>query len=282
MYNPTNRENFINQNATDNQLNKKNRVPILTTRKPDQFDRLSPDPYLVKNLMLRRGLTMLYGPSNSGKTSIAMDLAMSIACEKPWAGLKTEKSRVFYVDSDANRSCENNLIAAPSELFDDAGESTHLHFITDTVNLVNKGHSFEILTNTIDELSCDEVPGLIILDSLSACMTGADVNNPADISSVLETLHELQTTYGLAILLVQNTGKDSSGREPGHSSLRAAIDTSIAVSTTFGENPRKLVITKQRDIEKIDPLWFDLKVATVDCGRYGSSINYCVVHTPDR
>lgn len=283
MKNSENQKLSTNQNDTYNQSNKEIRGRNIEVKHVDKIESLSPDPYIIDNLMLRGGLTMLYGPSNSGKTSIAMDLGMSTATGIPWAGLKTQKSRVFYVASDANLSCKNKLIVCRPGCTDDFDDgSVSFHFITDTVNLVNKGYSFESLTNTIDELSCGEIPGLIIFDSLSACMAGADVNEAANISCVLATLHELQSTYGLGILLVQNTGKDGRRRENGHSLLRAAIDTSIALSTTFGENPRKLVVTKQRDIEKIDPLCFDLKVGVFDDKRYGEFINCGVVHIPDR
>ncbi|SFM95446.1 AAA domain-containing protein, partial [Thioclava dalianensis] len=40
--------------------------------------------YMVKGWIDRNCLSMLYGPSNAGKTFVALDIAMHIASGQPW------------------------------------------------------------------------------------------------------------------------------------------------------------------------------------------------------
>lgn len=42
--------------------------------------------YMVKGWLDRNCLSMLYGPSNAGKTFVALDIAMHIAAGQPWRG----------------------------------------------------------------------------------------------------------------------------------------------------------------------------------------------------
>ncbi len=48
---------------------------------------------LVKGLLDQGALSVLYGPSNVGKTFVALDLALHVATGLPWSGMGTAKCR---------------------------------------------------------------------------------------------------------------------------------------------------------------------------------------------
>ena len=51
--------------------------------------------HLVKGWLTKRGLSMLYGPSNAGKTFVALDLAMHVASGESWRRCKVNGGPVL-------------------------------------------------------------------------------------------------------------------------------------------------------------------------------------------
>jgi hypothetical protein len=58
---------------------------------------LPPTEHLVKGALPSSGLAAIYGPSRSGKTFLALDLIMAIACQSGWFGHKVKNSPVTFV-----------------------------------------------------------------------------------------------------------------------------------------------------------------------------------------
>ena len=70
--------------------------------------------YLVQGWLGDGGFSVLYGPSNSGKTFVCIDLAMHIASDAPWCGNKTNPGPVIYVASEGGSGVRNRLEAVRS------------------------------------------------------------------------------------------------------------------------------------------------------------------------
>ena len=56
--------------------------------------------YLVKGLLDRGAFSVLYGEAGSGKTHVALDLALHLAQGLNWQDRKTKQGSVIYVAAE--------------------------------------------------------------------------------------------------------------------------------------------------------------------------------------
>src|SRR5829696_341932 len=67
-----------------------------------QLQELPSPEWLVRRLLPKRGFCVLYGESGAGKSFVALDLALSVATGRPWAGLKVCTGPVRYIVAEGN------------------------------------------------------------------------------------------------------------------------------------------------------------------------------------
>ena len=213
------------------------------------FDDVEPaltDTYLVKGVLGQQTMSVVYGPSNSGKTFFALDMAFHIAIGAPWRGLRVAQAAVLYLAAEGGRGvanriaalrCETGVLDVPMALRR-AGLDL-LHDQADLQHLVDLAR--EVMAKR------PAAPLVIVIDTLSRIMAGGDENNAADMTALIRNMDAIRTATGAHIMLIHHTGKDAARGARGHSSLRAATDTEIeiAMDGTF----RAAMVTKQRDYQ---------------------------------
>jgi hypothetical protein len=103
---------------------------------------------------------------------------------------------------------------------------------------------------------------LIIIDTLSRALCGADENSSKEMGAVVRATSILQEDGARHILWVHHVphGVD---RLRGHGSLEAAIDTAIHVTHDQGSNIRRATVTKANDSEEGEQVAFTLKSVTI-------------------
>lgn len=69
----------------------------------------------VENLLRDGELSIIFGPSNVGKTFVAMDLAMSVATGTPFAGREVEQGGVVYCALEGGDGVRNRISAYRKE-----------------------------------------------------------------------------------------------------------------------------------------------------------------------
>ena len=93
---------------------------------------------------------MLVGPSNTGKTFIALDMAMSVAAGTDWHGHKVRQGAVLYLATEGSFSFKNRMAA----LKDDRGLKDDVPLIAraDMVTLRDEGSDLDELAALADEI----------------------------------------------------------------------------------------------------------------------------------
>lgn len=67
--------------------------------------------WLIKKTLPLVGLALIFGHSGSGKSFLAMDMALHVALGWPWNGAKAEKGVVVYVAAEGGRGFRNRVAA---------------------------------------------------------------------------------------------------------------------------------------------------------------------------
>jgi hypothetical protein len=233
----------------------------------DSMEASSPIGWLVKEVLPQTGIAALYGPSASGKSFLAIDLAIKIAKGQAWFGNKTKPCPVVYVCLENEAGLSKRLKA-----YGPTSKGADIHFITQPLDLQKPDDVVEFW-KSIKESYSDQ--GLVIIDTLNRSAPTADENSSADMGTILSMVKQMQTVLGGLVLLVHHTGKDATKGMRGHSSLFAALDAAIEVKRSGDQ--REWSVAKSKDGEDGRTHNFELSVVNLGFDSDGDPITSCTI-----
>lgn len=227
-------------------------------------------PYLVKGFLDKGALGLIYGPSNSGKTFAALDMALAVARGADWMGSKTRQGRVVYVAAEAGMSIGRRLAAY--RLHHKVTPTDALQVIPVAPDLLDSGQ-------VADLIAAIGKADLVILDTLARSFSG-DENSAAEVGRAVLACDRIRADTGAAVLIVHHSGKDDAKGARGSSALRAAVDVEMSVNN---ENGHVTIETKKARDGSLDPTK-TFKLEPVEIGRDedGDPVTSCVVTGTDK
>lgn len=253
-------------------------APTKRRLQPYNWDELKELPKrqpLIKNLLDRHGMSVVYGESNSGKTFLVLDIALHIALGRPWIGKRTRQGKVLYIAAEGGLGLVERLQAFTRHY--SLKESPPLYLIPCGINLCNQDADTQEI---VKEASLLDNVEIIVIDTLARAMAGGNENSPDDMGAFVKNCDLIREKTKAHVLIVHHSGKDTSKGSRGHSSLRAAVDTEIEVikddaGTVTAE------IRKQRDGKTGDKFNFNLESVSLGVDDDGDPISSCVLAQTD-
>jgi len=235
---------------------------------PDLTKLPAPD-YIVKGLIERGTLVEIYGPTQSGKSFLATDIALHVALGRQWCGHRVRQGGVLYVSAEGGTAIVKRLQAFAQHhgvAFDDLD----FRAVIASSNLLDQ--------RGIDQLIVDaqSVPrlALVIIDTAARVMPGSK-EDAEDMGRLVGACDAIRNATGAAVLLVHHTGKDEARGSRGSSVLPAAVDANLSV--TKKEKISTVELEKSRDGETGPVCSFGLKVINLGEDGDGDPITSCVV-----
>src|SRR2546423_1029534 len=143
----------------------KNGKKVIVRFTEDDIDALPDKEDLIKDILERATVSMIYGPAGTGKTFNALHIAYCVAHGVPWFGHEVKQGKIWYINTEGGRGLKPRTAAWRKEY--KRGKTSNIEFITWPVHL--KDHSQELL-DTIEE--ADEKPILLVVDNYSMCAAG--------------------------------------------------------------------------------------------------------------
>ena len=229
--------------------------------------------YVVKGWLDQSSVSVIYGPSNVGKSFLALDLAHHVAKGRTWGGRRVSKGRVLYVAAEGGGSFANRVAALDDPEF---------FVMTPPITLTGKGSQAAPLAEMIQHLAATGgAPfDLIVFDTMARVMGGLDENTAPDIADLMRNLDLIRRASGAHVMLVHHSGKDVAKGARGHSSLRAAIDTEIELTRDeLGQITAEL--TKQRDGPTGYRFAYTLRQVELGSDQDGDPVTTCLVEPTD-
>lgn len=227
-------------------------------------------PYLVKGWLDRGTVSVIYGPSNVGKSFLALDIAHHVAKGREWGGRRVVRSRVLYIAAEGGDSFGNRVAGLDGPEF---------WVLSRPVTMIGKASDAMPLSEMVTHLAATggQRFELIIFDTLARVMGAGDENTAPDIAELIDNLDHLRRATGAHVMLIHHSGKDLTRGARGHSSLRAAIDTEIVLARDDATGLITATLDKQRDGPT--GLKFNYTLRQVDLGRDqdGDAVTTCVV-----
>ena len=232
---------------------------------------LPPMKWRVRGLLPAYGLASIYGPSGSAKTFLALDLAGAIGSGAPqWFGSNVNAAPVAYVALEGEGGIRQRVAAWEAQCRKPMPPS--VRFVLGNFGLLHASDSEELATEIIQAIG----PGaVVVVDTLNQSAPGADENASSDMSRVIYNTKLLATAVEGVVILVHHSGKDASRGMRGHSSLFAAMDVVIEVSSTV--NGRAWRVAKSKDGVSGVAHGFELVPHVVGQDEDGASVTSCAI-----
>lgn len=219
------------------------------------LEALPPPTWLIDDVIPDRGLGVLVGAPGSGKSLFALAVVNSVARQEPLFGLKDVRRSgwVLVLLAEAIASW-----GARSAAYNDM----HGLEVTDNFAAVIDGVDFTS-PKAIADLSLvvrqeinrrGSYPALIVLDTVSAAITGVDENSQAAVTPLLAELGRW-VRYGIPVIAIHHPSKGGAAYR-GSSAFLGNVDWMIGIEVHDGR--REIVRHKMRDLEWETPVAFEV------------------------
>lgn len=239
------------------------------------LSQLPPGEWLIKGVLPSSQLYCIYGASGSGKTFIALDLAIAITLGKPWRGNRVKPGRVVVIAAEGGTGIGKRAEAYARHHGIDLRD-VDLHIITAAPNFLEEMDVAEV----ISEIRALGDVIAIFVDTVAQVSPGANENTSEDMGRVLASMRLLAEMTGALVVAVHHAGKDPSKGARGWSGFRAAMDGQLEV-TRHENGSRELRIDKMKDGEDGIRWGFKLEVIEVGHDSDGDVITSCVAIEAD-
>uniref|UniRef100_UPI003CEBFCCD AAA family ATPase n=1 Tax=Polaromonas sp. DSR2-3-2 TaxID=2804622 RepID=UPI003CEBFCCD len=220
----------------------------------------------VRGVLPAVGLAGLYGPSASGKSFLALDMAAAIAEGRRWFDCRVEAAPVVYAALEGEGGFRLRVAA---------WEAHTGRALPDGLAMVLQSFKLTEPQDIADLAAVVPAGAVVFLDTLNRAAPTADENSSKDMGEILSAAKHLQSLINGLVVLVHHTGKDATKGLRGHSSLFAALDAAVEVSRD-GER-REWKVAKSKDGQDGDAQPFKLQIETLGTDDYGDTVTSCVV-----
>ena len=221
---------------------------------------MPPVEWMIDGVLTKHGFSVMYGAPGTGKSFIAIDMALSMAHGLAWHGRATRQGVVLYIAGEGVGGLGKRVKAW--KLHNQVEDTGLLRVLPMAVDMMDE-ESIDKLLRTIDSL--DEQFSCLVIDTVARSMTGEE-NSATDMSAFIRGCDAVKHHTGCGLLAIHHAGKDASrgiNSMRGSSALAGAADTVLAVGKA--ESIVALSMDKQKDAEPMDKITFEMTpVALLD------------------
>ena len=219
----------------------------------------APDPvWLIPGVLQEETLALFYGPENSFKSFLVLDLALSAAAGLPWAsyGAKPDAGgyppsrplTVVYVAGEGSRAIEK--VRRPAWRASRGVDQPLSFYTVEAMPEFRDPAQVEALVEEIETAGVD--PDVIVIDTLARAMTGLDENSAKDTGILVAGLDHLKRRFRCSVIGVHHSGKDAQKGARGSTNLPASFDARFAVSADRAALVGYIRNEKQKDGEPLE------------------------------
>ncbi|WP_373486907.1 AAA family ATPase [Blastomonas sp.] len=220
---------------------------------------VKPREWLVGGLIPQKTVTLFSGDGGTGKSLLALQLAVAASSARQWIGKAVSEGSVIYMsaedDDDELHRRVDDILRAEGRNYDDiagmtlrslAGEDALLAVESQVTLMASE------LFKELDSRAADETPALIVIDTL-ADVYPANENDRAKVRQFIGILRGLALKRDCAVLLLGHpsltglaSGTGSSGSTAWNNSVRSRLYLSRITDGGYEMDPDRRVLTTMK------------------------------------
>lgn len=186
--------------------------------------------YLVKGLIPRTGLVIVWGPPKCGKSFWIFTLMLFVALGWEYRGRRVKRGKVVYLALEGQDGFGDRADAFRQRFLPDGERVDGFYLIKERTDLIR---DHKELISCI-ELQCPGNPAAVIVDTMNRSLVGSE-NEPKDMAAYLAAADAIRDRFGCVVIIIHHCGIDGT-RPRGHTSLTGAGDVQIAVRRDATKN----------------------------------------------
>lgn len=196
--------------------------------------------WIVENLLIQGGASLLIAKPKLGKTTWAQFLATCISSGVDFLGFKTIQGKVLFVAYEEHENEFKNKFRKmpncnPENIFIHCGAAPeNMHF-------------------EVEKLIMSERPCLVILDTLFKHLKTSDINDYSKVYPLLDPLLKMARKYDIHILTLHHSNKSHEGGTNsilGSTAIHGSFDNIIIIESSGNE--KRTIATDPRYGTKIE------------------------------
>src|SRR5215207_7081743 len=188
--------------------------------------------YLVKGLVPRVGLTVIWGPPKSGKSFFTLDLLAHVAAGWHFRKLRVQQGPIVYFVLEGDEGFKARIEAFRKQHLTVDHERIPLYYVAARLDLVKDVAA--LIAAIGAQMRPEEVPAAVAIDTLNRSLGGSE-SSDQDMSAYVRAADSIRDAFRCAVVVVHHCGIDAS-RPRGHSSLTGAVDSQIAIKRDGANN----------------------------------------------
>lgn len=230
---------------------------------------------LIKGLIPRSGLTLVWGPPKSGKSFVAFDAMMYVAIGWDYRGRDVICGPVVYCAFEGAEGYGRRAEAFRKHhgLGDDLNPPFYL--VSARMDFVR---DYQALIASIRSQIENSKPAAVVLDTLNRSLPGSE-SSDQDMAAYIKAADAIREHFSCAVIIIHHCGHDTS-RPRGHTSLTGAVDAQLAIKRDAGDNII-LEVEWMKDGPEGDRVISRLETVGVGTDDDGHQITSCVVVPAD-
>jgi hypothetical protein len=228
--------------------------------------------YLVKGLIPRVGLIIVYGPPKCGKTFWVTDVVLHVALGREYRGRRVEQGAVVYIACEGERGLAGRLEAFRRRCLTPEDDPDPPFFLLPTrLDLANE------VGELVQEIAAqigDERPFAIVVDTLNRSLHGSE-SDDRDMGAYIQAADRLREEFNCAVIIIHHCGIDDR-RPRGHTSLAGAADAQLAIK----RDPSSDIVVRvewMKDGPQGEEIRSKLEVVEIGLDEDGEPMTSCVV-----
>jgi phage/plasmid primase-like uncharacterized protein len=212
--------------------------------------------WILKSILSRQSINILFGESGAGKSLFALDWAYSISRGQDWEFSKCKnKGDVIYIAGEGQMGLAMRMQAIMQKY--DGTHNERIHFSKKSFDFYKEDEVNDVIRQV--DLIYDKgvKPVAIFVDTLARNFTG-DENKASDVAIYVKGIEYLCKKYNCAVVTVHHSGHGDKDRVRGSSALKGAHDGEFCV-TKDNDHTSTISCTKLKDGKKFAPRQFVIK-----------------------
>lgn len=224
-----------------------------------------PPEQIVQGLLVRGETSLISAQPNTGKSALAIDLALAVATGSTWRDKKTQRLGVLYIAAESPATVKARLKAIRLEY---GIEQADIQIVQRPTNLSTEEGRLDFAKRLKLYVTALQHPlGMVILDTYRQATPGSDEKESKDISAVVNFLHHCATRLNAHLAIIHHTTKSGESYS-GSGVFGAVVDTEIVLSEGEKEHEGLIYgyVKQQRSLATRGLDWW-YKIQSIETGR---------------
>lgn len=227
-------------------------IPELMRREPPEWQ--------IDEVIPEQGYTILYGPPQSFKTFLALDMALSIATGTPWRGRPVKQGRVLFCMGEGTFDADKRVNAwlAHNEMK-----------LPDSFEIIEPAPMLRMPGDLAEFIEAAEAGwpwDLVVIDTIGRTMAGLNDNATEHARMFTEFAGDIRDQLGAATLAITHSPKDRPEVLLGSGAFEA--DADVILNATVPESGRGVDLEQRK--QKYCAPW--ARGLSFECVEAGESI----------